>query len=269
MFHEITDDRRCRHLLVIGPVALVSSPADGATRHLPGTDCPVFPADNYWHADVSELPVHARSDQWLSHMSPGTAACTPTSARRTATGRSPTASRSPWSAASHAKVPVSVRLRRRERPRALPARRRHQDRGRPLRPTATGTRSSSTRAPAGSTRRSRHVRPARRRLDAGSGAMWSLTSNKLRPHGWTSADAAGLPILPGLLRSARCEARPRRPRDPLHHRRHRPAPRLAGPARRGLGQRPGLPADGRAVPAQGVVPDLRPTGPTPRPCCGR
>jgi hypothetical protein len=35
---------------------------------------------------------------------------------------------------------------------------------------------------------------------AGSGAIWSLGSNKLRPAGWTSADAAGLPILPGLAR---------------------------------------------------------------------
>jgi hypothetical protein len=35
---------------------------------------------------------------------------------------------------------------------------------------------------------------------AGSGAVWSLRSNALRPNGWTSADAAGLPILPGLLR---------------------------------------------------------------------
>ena len=35
---------------------------------------------------------------------------------------------------------------------------------------------------------------------AGSGAVWSLTSDALRPAGWTSADAAGLPILPGLLR---------------------------------------------------------------------
>ena len=33
---------------------------------------------------------------------------------------------------------------------------------------------------------------------AGSGAIWNLESNKLRPKGWTSADAAGLPILPGL-----------------------------------------------------------------------
>jgi hypothetical protein len=34
--------------------------------------------------------------------------------------------------------------------------------------------------------------------DAGSGAKWRLDSNALRPPGWTSADAAGLPILPGL-----------------------------------------------------------------------
>jgi hypothetical protein len=35
---------------------------------------------------------------------------------------------------------------------------------------------------------------------AGSGAVYDLRSNDLRPDGWTSADAAGLPILPGLVR---------------------------------------------------------------------
>jgi hypothetical protein len=35
---------------------------------------------------------------------------------------------------------------------------------------------------------------------AGSGATWDLSSNALRPAGWTSADAAGLPIFPGLVR---------------------------------------------------------------------
>ena len=35
---------------------------------------------------------------------------------------------------------------------------------------------------------------------AGSGAIWHLTTNALRPAGWTSADAAGLPIFPGLVR---------------------------------------------------------------------
>jgi hypothetical protein len=38
------------------------------------------------------------------------------------------------------------------------------------------------------------------RWRAGSGAIWDLRSNRLRPRGWTSADAAGLPILPGLAR---------------------------------------------------------------------
>ncbi len=38
------------------------------------------------------------------------------------------------------------------------------------------------------------------RWEAGSGAVWNLNSNALRPPGWTSADAAGLPILPGLVR---------------------------------------------------------------------
>jgi hypothetical protein len=38
------------------------------------------------------------------------------------------------------------------------------------------------------------------RWHAGSGAVFDLNSNKLRPAGWTSADAAGLPIFPGLVR---------------------------------------------------------------------
>jgi hypothetical protein len=36
--------------------------------------------------------------------------------------------------------------------------------------------------------------------EAGSGAVWDLSSNALRPDTWTSADAAGLPMLPGLVR---------------------------------------------------------------------
>ncbi len=35
---------------------------------------------------------------------------------------------------------------------------------------------------------------------AGSGAIFDLSSNAMRPDGWTSADAAGLPIFPGLVR---------------------------------------------------------------------
>ena len=38
------------------------------------------------------------------------------------------------------------------------------------------------------------------RWQAWAGAVWNLHSNRLRPAGWTSADAAGLPIFPGLAR---------------------------------------------------------------------
>lgn len=44
---------------------------------------------------------------------------------------------------------------------------------------------------------SHHVGPGWR---CDSGAVFDLRSNALRPDGWTSADAAGLPILPGLVR---------------------------------------------------------------------
>lgn len=42
--------------------------------------------------------------------------------------------------------------------------------------------------------------PGRRRWEAGSGAVFDLASNARRPEGFTSADAAGLAILPGLVR---------------------------------------------------------------------
>jgi hypothetical protein len=47
-----------------------------------------------------------------------------------------------------------------------------------------------------------HPRAGGRSWHAGSGAVFDLSSNRLRPAGWTSADAAGLPIFPGLARYA-------------------------------------------------------------------
>ena len=41
---------------------------------------------------------------------------------------------------------------------------------------------------------------------AGSGAIFPLNTNKLRPDGWTSADAAGLPITPALVKCAEVQA---------------------------------------------------------------
>jgi hypothetical protein len=45
-----------------------------------------------------------------------------------------------------------------------------------------------------------HPQSGGTRWTAGSGAVFDLGSNALRPAGWTSADAAGLPIFPGLVR---------------------------------------------------------------------
>ena len=42
--------------------------------------------------------------------------------------------------------------------------------------------------------------PKKNRWNADSGAIWDLKSAGLRQEGWTSADAAGLPIFPGLTR---------------------------------------------------------------------
>jgi hypothetical protein len=49
------------------------------------------------------------------------------------------------------------------------------------------------------------------RWEAGSGAIFDLSANTRRPEGWTSADAAGLAILPGLVRYDEAA------RGPIHH----------------------------------------------------
>ena len=45
-----------------------------------------------------------------------------------------------------------------------------------------------------------NARPSGQGWIASSGAKWDLKSNAQRPRNWTSADAAGLPIFPGLVR---------------------------------------------------------------------
>jgi hypothetical protein len=178
-------------------LALVAQPASAAVRAIPGTTCTAFPADNVWHADIRRLPVHTRSGQWLSHMSP-------TRRLHPDFGPSYGAQPVPYGipitvvAGTHAKVGVRFDYAS------------ESDRG----PYPLG---SDTKIEGGSTADGdRHAvivdkstcrlyetyatRKSGTTWYAGSGAIWSLGSNALRPRGWTSADAAGLPILPGLLR---------------------------------------------------------------------
>ena len=90
------------------------------------------------------------------------------------------------------------------------------------------------------------------RWRAGSGAVWNLRSNRLRPRGWTSADAAGLPILPGLARYD--EVR----RGAIDHALRFTAPRtrraFVYPARHFASslERPGAARHGPALPAAGA-----------------
>ena len=182
--------------MALGPATL--SAATGTAHRLPGTTCTAFPADNYWHADVSKLPLDPRGPAWLSHMSP-------TSKLHPDFGPSYGAQPVPYGIpityvkSSHVKAAVSFTY--------------SDESDHVGYPLGTDTKIEGGTDSTGD----RHAvivdtgtcrlyelwkvhRTASGRWAAGSGATWSLTSNVLRPKGWTSADAAGLAILPGLLR---------------------------------------------------------------------
>ena len=167
---------------------------------VPGASCPLFPADNVWYADISKLPVHARSADWMASMSTSTRHLHPDFGP--SFGAQPVPYGIPYIVVpdSHPKVPVTFDFAD------------ESDRGPypfgPDTPIEGG-------ANAGGDRHALMVDSGTCQLfelwtahyasgggsTAGSGAIWDLRSNALRPAGWTSADAAGLPILPGLLRA--------------------------------------------------------------------
>jgi hypothetical protein len=173
-----------------------SSAHTSLARPVSGTTCPVFPADNYWNADIRGLPVAARSRQWLSHMS-------------TSVDLHPDFGPS-FGAGPNYGIPVTVVRHSHPRVRVHFTYASESDRVRyPLGPDTRiegGRRSSGDRhavvVDKGACRlyETFATRLRNGHWHAGSGAVWSLTSDHLRPEGWTSADAAGLPILPGLLR---------------------------------------------------------------------
>jgi hypothetical protein len=172
------------------------SPATAAS-YLPGTRCTAFPADNYWHADISRLPVNTRSAQWLGHMQVST--------RRLHADFGPSygAQAVPYG------IPITV---------VNGAARVHvtfdyADESDQVAYPLSGSTLIEGGANSGGDMHAIVVDAATctlfetwdtRRTSsgwfAGSGAVWSLRSDALRPAGWTSSDAAGLPILPGLLR---------------------------------------------------------------------
>ena len=120
----------------------------------------------------------------LRHRLPGHAQRHPLRRRRRRRSRrSPSGSSTPTRA-----TPARTRSPPTPRSRAGP-----KAEGRPPRPGRRPRPLEALRAVLGPTRDGRGWR-------AGSGAIFDLNSNALRPAGWTSADAAGLPVFPGLVR---------------------------------------------------------------------
>ncbi len=186
---------------VTGTAYAAGTSSPGATadrRPVAGTHCPTFPADNYWHADIRHLPVHSRSKQWLSHMS-------------RSVDLHPDFGPSFGDGPNYG-IPVTVVGSAHARVRVHFPRNVAGESDHVRYPLGADTRIEGGRKSSGD----RHAivvdkgscrlyetystRERHGRWTAYSGATWSLTSDKLRKNTWTSADAAGLPILPGLLR---------------------------------------------------------------------
>jgi hypothetical protein len=163
-----------------------ASPARSAD--VPGTTCAVFPADNAWNMDIRGLPLHRKSAVWKRATHAGSTHLHP--------DFGPPDYGIPFDVVSSAHEDVSIDFT-------------YADESDPG-PYPFGP---DIRIEGGSDRHALMVDQDTCRLfelfaarwnggdpRAGSGAIFDLASNDLREAGWTSADAAGLPILPGLVR---------------------------------------------------------------------
>lgn len=170
---------------------------------LPGApNCPMFPANNVWNADISALPVHPNSANFIANMGP-TAGVHPDFGTPPDFGI-------PFNVVSGTQARLSVDFSA-----GAPD---ESDNGPypiPPNPKIESNDLAACSSPAGNG--DCHIlivdkdacilyeldaaaNPSPGVWTAFSGAIWSLNSNALRTDGWTSGDAAGLPILPGLVR---------------------------------------------------------------------
>jgi hypothetical protein len=189
-------------VLLLVLAACGAAPTTGAGGPPPSLDgCDVFPADHYWNARVDALPVHPLSDAFVQTIGRDRAV-------------HPDFGSGLWEGAPIG-IPYTVVGAGQERVPVTFWWPDESDRGPyPVPPDAP-----VEGAPPGDVADGgdRHVLvvdesdcllyelyAAERQPDgsweAGSGAVFDLEGYDLRPDGWTSADAAGLPILPGLVR---------------------------------------------------------------------
>ena len=173
------------------------------TTVVPGApNCPMFPANNVWNTNISKLPVDSHSAAWLASMDSSTTFLHPDFGPDP--GGYPFGI--PFMVVGSAQPLVKISFLYASQSDTGPY---------PFGPDTP----IEGGAQAGGDRHAIMVNPdtcilyelwdARYSANdptAGSGAIWHLRSNRLRPAGWTSADAAGLPILPGLLNFAQVQA---------------------------------------------------------------
>jgi hypothetical protein len=187
---------------ITGAAALTSSGAASAAtavkvNHVPGTTCPRFPADSVWHADISKLPLNAHSKAWIANMSGATRRLHPDFGP--SYGAQPVPYGIPVTVvkAGHAKVTVRFDYAGESDKGPYPLGKDTKVEG----GLNSGGDMHAIVVDASTCRlyETWDTQKTSAGWTAGSGAIWSLTSDKLRPAGWTSADAAGLPIMPGLL----------------------------------------------------------------------
>ena len=170
---------------------------------VPGApSCPMFPADNVWNTNVAELPVNSHSAAWMQSMNSSSTYLHP--------DFGPDPGGYPYGipftvvTSAHPRVPVGFQYTSESDAGGYPFG--------PDTPIEGGVSADGDRHAImvnASTCTLYELYDARYGAGgstAGSGAIWQLTSNALRPAGWTSADAAGLAILPGLLDYAQIQA---------------------------------------------------------------
>lgn len=175
-----------------------------------------LPADNWWNRDISAAPVDANSDTLIHFISARTAG-NPGANRQMHPDFGPPPYGIPYIGVSDAESlqPVTFVLYGSQSDNGAPG----QPAGYPI-PRATRTSANHIEGglPGGGTTGDRHLIIVDRdrnllfetwatrwnagagRWEAGSGAVFDLASNARRTEGWTSADAAGLAIFPGLVR---------------------------------------------------------------------
>jgi hypothetical protein len=192
----VTRRRWALALALLLPAAVLPFAAASGTPVPEAPSCPMFPADSFWHADVSKLPLDAKSATFVSSIGAGTSLHPDFG---TVYNGAPNGI--PYTAvpSTQAKVPVSFDYADESDPGPYPIP--------PNAPIEGGPSSTGDRhvlvvdKDACKLYEMWNSRPqSDGSWQAGSGAVFDMNSDALRPAGWTSADAAGLAILPGLVR---------------------------------------------------------------------